>query len=113
LLGRVVTFVAGGWLSMSAFAWPQTEAAWANTLAGGLLCVAYALLAIFFAPARYLNTVHACVICAVSLSIDGSGSASCANNVMAAAVIFGASLMPAPDVRARGAGLLRSQGLRR
>jgi hypothetical protein len=114
MLGRVVSFVAGGWLLISAFAWPQSEAACANTLVGGVLCIAYSLLAIFFAPARYLNTLHACVICAVSLSIDVSGSASSANNVIVAAVIFGASLMPVPDIRAPGGpGLLRPQSLRR
>jgi hypothetical protein len=57
----------------------------------------YSLLAIFYAPARYLNTAHACVICLLSLSLDAP-SVACANNVMVASVIFGASLMPVPTL---------------
>ena len=96
MLGRVVTFMAGGWLLMSAFAWPQSDASCANTCIGGALAIVYALLSIFYAPARYLNTAHACLVCLVSLSLDGCESAACANNVMVAAVIFGASLWSAP-----------------
>ena len=94
MLGRVTMFVAGGWLFMSAFAWPQSDAEAVNTAVGGLLCVGYALLALFIGPARYLNTVHACALCVTSLALDGGEvSAACANNVMIAAVVFGASLL--------------------
>jgi hypothetical protein len=96
MLGRVVTFVAGGWLLMSAFAWPRADADCANTWMGGALAIAYGLVAIFWAPGRYLNTVHACLVCLMSLALDGGSSAGCANNVMLSAVIFGASLLPAP-----------------
>jgi hypothetical protein len=93
VLGRAVTFLAGGWLLMSAFAWPQSEAACLNTWLSGLLCVVFALLAIFIDRARYLNTLHACVVCLTSLALDDAVSAACANNVMVAAVVFGASLL--------------------
>jgi hypothetical protein len=101
MLGRVVIFIAGGWLLMSAFAWPQGEASCVNTCMGGGLAIVYGLLSIFYAPARYLNTAHACLVCLVSLGLENSGSAACANNVMVAAVIFGASLWP--DPRPQGA----------
>ena len=97
MLGRMVTFVAGGWLLMSAFAWPRTSADCMNTWMGGALAIAYGLAAIFWAPARYFNTAHACLVCLVSLALDGGSSAACANNVMVAAVIFGASLLPPPS----------------
>jgi hypothetical protein len=96
MLGRVVIFMAGGWLLMSAFAWPQSEASCANTCVAGALTIAYGLVSIFYAPARYLNTAHACLICLLSLSLDGMEGAASANNVMVAAVIFGASLWPVP-----------------
>ena len=96
MLGRVVMFMAGGWLLMSAFAWPQSDVSCANTCISGALAIAYAMLSIFYAPARYLSTAHACLICLVSLSLDGCESAACANYVMVAAVIFGASLWPVP-----------------
>jgi hypothetical protein len=115
MLGRVVMFMAGGWLFVSAFAWPQSETACLNTWTSGVLCVVYGLLAIFIGPARYLNTAHACLVCVTSLALDdGPVSAACANNVMVAAILFGASLiiggsaapaprpegrtLPAPDV---------------
>jgi hypothetical protein len=97
VLGRVATFLAGGWLMMSAFAWPQAEIATASTCIGGALTIVYQLLAIFVPQARYLNTANAWVICLVSLSLDGASSAACANNVMVASVIFGASLLRAPQ----------------
>jgi hypothetical protein len=108
MLGPVVTFMAGGWLAMSAFAWPQSEAACVNTCLSGVLAIAYGLLSIFFPRARLLNSIHAWIVCVVSMSVDASAAAR-ANNVMFAAVIFGASLASWPDVRgaravARGAG---------
>lgn len=108
MFGRVVIFIAGGWLSMSAFAWPQSDLARVNTCLGGGLSILYGLVSIFNPTARYLNTAHACLICFLSLSFE-SDSAACANNVMVAAVIFGASLWSAPRVElgnqgASGAG---------
>jgi hypothetical protein len=102
VLGRVVTFMAGGWLTMSAFAWPQSDVACTNTWVAGALCIGYSLLAIFVAPARYLNTAHACMLCVMSLSLEAS-SAATANNVMVAAVIFGGSLLGAPAASGQGA----------
>jgi len=120
MLGRGVMFVAGGWLLMSAFAWPQSELSCANTCIAGGLSIVYALLSIFYGPARYLNTAHACLVCMVSLSLDGCESVACANNVMVAAALFGASLWPEPrseprpgffqGSRAAGAGLI-AQGV--
>jgi hypothetical protein len=95
-------FMAGGWLAMSAFAWPQSEVACVSTCVSGVLCIVYALLGIFLAEARYLNTIHAWVICLVALSLDAS-SAARANAVMVAAVIFGASLLSSPGARGHGA----------
>jgi len=98
MLGRVVTFVAGGWLTMSAFAWPQSDAACAAACSSGLLAVVYGVLEIFLPRIRYLNTANACVLCLLSLWLDSS-SAARANSVMIAAVLFGASLLSAPEVR--------------
>jgi hypothetical protein len=110
MLGRVTMFIAGGWLFMSAFAWPQSDAAAVNTAVGGLLCVGYALLALFIGPARYLNTVHACALCLTSLALDGGEvSAACANNVMIAAVVFGASLLSARSPAGTAASRLASR----
>jgi hypothetical protein len=103
MLGRVVTFTAGGWLLMSAFAWPRSDADCVNTWVSGALAIAYSLVAIFWAPGRYLNAAHACLVCLVSLALDGRSSAACANNVMIAAVIFGASLLPSPAAPVSGA----------
>jgi hypothetical protein len=89
---------------MSAFAWPQSEAACVNTCLSGLLAIAYGLLSIFFPRARLLNSVHAWIVCVASMLVDASAAAR-ANNVMFAAVIFGASLASWPDVRsARAVG---------
>src|SRR4051812_40761696 len=101
--------MAGGWLAMSAFAWPQSEAAITNTWVSGLLVVGFGLSAIFFPATRYLNTGHACIVCVVSLSLDASAVA-CANNVMVAAVIFGASLLSGPERPAHGASAWTVEG---
>ena len=110
MLGQVATFLAGGWLMMSAFAWPQAEIATASTCIGGALTILYQLLAIFVPQARYLNTANAWVICLVSLSSDGMSSAACANNVMVASMIFGASLLPAPQLGSVGQGACARDG---
>lgn len=109
MFGRVVTFMAGGWLAMSAFAWPQSEAAIANTCLAGALAVAFSLAAIFLPEARYLNTGHACIVCLVSLSLDASPVAL-ANNVMVSAVIFGASLLSGPERPVHGASAWTVEG---
>jgi hypothetical protein len=80
---------------MSAFAWPQSDLACAATCLSGALCIAYGLVEIFLPRVRYLNTANACVLCLLALSLDAS-SVACANSVMAAAVIFGASLLSSP-----------------
>ena len=83
---------------MSAFAWPQSGLACAATCLSGALCIAYGLLEIFLPRVRYLNTANACVLALLALSLDAS-SVACANSVMAAAILFGASLMSSPGAR--------------
>ncbi len=56
---RVVNIVLGIWLFVSAFLWPHSYAQMNNTWIVGVLCVAFALIAMRVPEARYLNTLLA------------------------------------------------------
>ncbi len=56
---RIVNIVLGIWLFVSAFIWPHSYAQMTNTWIVGLLCVAFALIAMRVPEVRYLNTLLA------------------------------------------------------
>ena len=56
---RIVNIILGIWLVVSAFLWPHSYAQMNNAWIVGVLCVAFALVAMRVPEARYLNTLLA------------------------------------------------------
>jgi hypothetical protein len=54
---RALNAILGGWLAISAFAWPHARWQFINTFIPGILIVAFALAACAAPRVRYLNTV--------------------------------------------------------
>ena len=100
---RWVNFLIGIWLIISAFAWPHTAGARANTwILGALIAIASAW-AVFMPGARFLNTIFAIWLFFATLVIYHSSSATVWNNLIAAVVVFVLSLIPtSPGARTRG-----------
>lgn len=101
---RWVNFLIGIWLIISAFAWPHTAGARANTwILGALIAIASAW-AVFMPGARFLNTIFAIWLFFATLVIYHASSATIWNNLIAAVVVFVLSLIPTPPARARTGG---------
>jgi hypothetical protein len=55
MTARIFNALAGVWLFISAFTWPRYLGERINAVTCGVLCVLFALLALYSEPARYLN----------------------------------------------------------
>lgn len=98
---RWVNFLIGIWLIVSAFVWPHSAGARANTwILGALIAIASAW-AVFTPGARFLNTIFAIWLFFATLVIYHASSATVWNNVIAAVVVFVLSLIPSPPTAAR------------
>ena len=98
---RWVNLLIGLWLIVSAFAWPHTAGAQANTwILGALIAIASAW-AVFMPGARFLNTIFAIWLFFATLVIYHASSATVWNNLIAAVVVFVLSLIPNPPAGAR------------
>ncbi len=93
-MARIANIVLGVWLFISAFLWEHSYAQMTNTWILGLLCVAFAAIAIKVPQARYLNAVLAVwlFISAWTLPIVATGTLW--NNALVAVAVFVISLLP-------------------
>ena len=98
---RWVNFLIGIWLIISAFAWPHSAGARANTWILGALIALASIWAVFTPGARFLNTIFAIWLFFATLVIYHASSATVWNNVIAAVVVFVLSLIPSPPAGAR------------
>lgn len=98
---RWVNFLIGIWLIISAFVWPHTAGARANTWILGALIAIASIWAVFTPGARFLNTIFAIWLFFATLVIYHASSATVWNNVIAAVVVFVLSLIPSPPTAAR------------
>jgi hypothetical protein len=102
---RILNFVLGIWLFISAFAWHHTRAQMNNSWIVGVLCVLFALVAMAAPRARYLNTALAVWLFVSTWALPSLNAATIWNNVLVAIAIFIVSLMPsAPGDNARAVG---------
>jgi hypothetical protein len=99
---RILNVILGVWLFISAFLWPHTQSQFTNTWVCGVLCVAFALLAMAMPQARYLNTLLAIwlFISAWALPSMRIGTIWC--NVLTAIAIFVVSLVPSSPAERPG-----------
>ncbi|HEX3474601.1 MAG TPA: hypothetical protein VHT91_06140 [Kofleriaceae bacterium] len=93
---RWVNFLIGIWLIISAFAWPHTAGARANTWILGALIAIASIWAVFTPGARFLNTIFAIWLFFATLVIYHASSATVWNNMIAAVIVFVLSLIPSP-----------------
>lgn len=91
---RIGNVVIGVWLFISAFVWQHTPAQMTNTWILGVLCVAFALIAMAAPPARYLNTALAVWLFISAWVLPTIHRGTIWNNVLCAIAIFILSLMP-------------------
>jgi len=99
---RVANIVVGVWLFISAFLWRHSPAQMTNTWVLGLLCVAFALVALAVPEARYLNTALSIWLFLSAFVLPRVSQLTVWNNVISAVAIFLLSLAPAevaPGVR--------------
>jgi hypothetical protein len=91
---RVINIIVGIWLFISAFVWPHTYSQMTNTWIVGVLCVAFALIAMRVPEARYLNTILAVWLFISVWALPTIRSGTAWNNVIMAIIMFFASLAP-------------------
>ena len=91
---RLVNVVLGIWLVISAFAWPHSEAQRMNAWILGVLCVAFALAALFEPTARYLNTVLSAWLLVSAWALPTVSLGTMWNSALVAIAIFFVSLAP-------------------
>jgi hypothetical protein len=91
---RFVNIVLGIWLFISAFIWPHTYAQMTNTWILGVLCVAFALIAMRVPEARYLNTILAVWLFISVWALPSVSVGTQWNNAIVAILIFFVSLAP-------------------
>jgi len=99
-LARGINILAGVWLFISAFILPHEVAMFTNTWILGILAVIFAIVAMRYAPVRYLNTVLAIWLFISAFALPHVSDAPVWNNAIVAIVIFVISLIP----QARTAG---------
>lgn len=91
---RVINIVLGIWLFVSAFLWPHSYAQMNNTWIVGVLCVAFALVAMRVPEARYLNTLLAVWLFISVWALPRLSIATQWNNALVAIAILAVSLAP-------------------
>ncbi|MCC6559108.1 MAG: SPW repeat protein [Polyangiaceae bacterium] len=93
---RGINIALGVWLFISAFIWPHSYAQFTNSWLVGVLCVVFAVVAMWAPPARYLNAALAVWLFISAWALPTRSPGTVWNNVIVAIAIFVVSLLPAP-----------------
>lgn len=101
---RYVNIVVGVWLFISAFIWQHTDASRTNTWIVGALCAIFAVIALKSPPVRWLNTVLSVWLFFSVFAVYHLSGGTFWNNLIAAIVMFAASLVPSHAMGGRGMG---------
>lgn len=91
---RWANFLIGIWLIVSAFVWPHTASAQANTWILGVLIAIASIWAMYTPSIRFLNTLFAIWLFFATLVIRHAEPATLWNNLIAAVIVFILSLIP-------------------
>jgi hypothetical protein len=102
IVARFANIVVGAWLFISAFIWPHSAPARMNTWIVGALCAIFAVAALRSPPVRWLNTVLAIWLFFSVFSIYHLSGGTFWNNLIAAIVMFIASLVPSHAMTGAG-----------
>lgn len=98
---RIVNVVLGAWLFVSAFVWRHSPPQLTNSWVVGVLCVAFALIAMSMPSARYLNTALSIWLFLSAFLLPRISTATLWNNVLVAIAIFVVSLVPSEEAPLR------------
>ena len=99
---RWLNLLAGVWLFISAFVWPHTAAAQANTWIVGALIAIASIWAMFAPSVRIVNTILAIWLFFSTLFIYHTSVGTVWNNLILAVVVFVLSLIPSGATSFRG-----------
>lgn len=97
---RGINIALGVWLFISAFIWPHNYSQFTNSWVVGVLCVGFALIAMYAPAARYLNAALAVWLFVSAFALPVISRATIWNNVLVAVAMFVVSLLPAVRVDA-------------
>jgi hypothetical protein len=92
---RIINVIVGGWLFVSAFAWPHSAASQTNSWLVGAAVVITALVALVYPALRWFNTALAIWLATSTMVFPHAGPATIWNNLLVALVVFLVSLVPA------------------
>lgn len=101
---RILNVLLGVWLFISAFVWQHSDAQFTNTWILGVLCVAFAIIAMRVPQVRYLNTALAVWLFISAFALPRISQATLWNNLLVAIAIFVVSLLPSRAVLGGGPG---------
>lgn len=97
---RAIAIALGIWLFISAFVWPHSAAAQANTWVVGVLIAILAVWSLFVPGARFANSLLAIWLFFSTIVLAHETAGTLWNNVIIAVVLFFVSLIPGgPAVR--------------
>jgi hypothetical protein len=105
---RGINIALGVWLFISAFLWPHTYAQFTNEWIVGVLCVIFAVVAMWAPQARYLNAALAVWLFISAWALPTISSGTIWNSVLVAIAIFAVSLLPATQVPSTPTGAPRT-----
>lgn len=91
---RYVNIILGVWLFISAFLWIHSAEQYTNTWVSGVLCAAFAAVALRVQWMRYLNTALAVWLFLSAWALPTVSTATVWNNVLVSIAIFIVSLIP-------------------
>ena len=97
MTARIFNVLIGVWLIISAYAWPHSKLMTDFTVGCGIATAAFAIAAIFWRPARYLNLVVAAILFSTTALMEATVHATFWNNLISAVAIFIASLLGTAD----------------
>jgi hypothetical protein len=91
---RGLNVALGVWLFISAFLWPHSQGQMTNTWLMGVLCVVFAVAAMYVEQVRFLNTLLAIWLFISAFALPSLSVGTTWNNAIVAIAIFLVSLVP-------------------
>lgn len=88
LWARILNFLLGVWLFISAFIWPHTAGERLDTWIIGIWIAVFSLVAMSQPSARWLNTLAAIWLFFSTLAITNTSQATPWNNIIVAILVF-------------------------
>lgn len=102
MAARYLNIIAGAWLFISAFIWQHSDSSRTNTWIVGALTVIFAVIALRTPAARFANTALSVWLFFSTLAFFHLTGATLWNNLIVAAIIFIASLVPSSAMGSGG-----------